>query len=601
MIKDTGEVIDVEKWVAYGAVYVYDELAITTEEYDLDHGYHSNIFLNRKLQILSRAGIKHGTIQVPQYGEALLEFTVKMVDANGNEIPLNQNKIKEKYLKTKKVIIPKVEVGCQIMLQMAFGVSHPIYTFEHWFERPIPVLKGRFSIYHPGEFKYQHKAYAVSHAAEKVRAMSLRGLAWTQDEILPEKDVYGGQWHHRVEPRVLIRIKSFYVLDYRYEAPDWKRLARDYKHYFLSKSIFSSRARVKKLVSDITREAESDMNKADAILKYVQDEISFNGTDNISFDAMNINRLLDQRKGNIWEQTVLLKEMFRQAGLSNQVYVSRHHLEGGFDPEFPSWRHLRTPLIAVKIGGKELIAYPHYRNLSLGECPFGFNGAMALNLDTTKITPLPKSIHADATQHSHATVSLTNWDSDHQWRFSYEGYYATLMRIILSNKSIKQQEKIYEEILDDYDPLNRLQSVECKNLSRQGSVLVEIDQSNKGFKTSYGNQSHYSLKPWFKKYFIDVDEDIVDGVAYDLSIVDKESVLIKKSKNAQLSVNFKCENIDNMLFSTQCVEQLTNDGTLLSRTLTIKKADLSSTQVQSLTQDIALLNSIEDSYIVEKR
>jgi hypothetical protein len=81
----------------------------------------------------------------------------------------------------------------------------------------------------------------------------------------------------------------------------------------------------------------------------------------------------------------------------------------------------------------------------------------------------------------------------------------------------------------------------------------------------------------------------------------KDSVLIKDGDGKQQSYHFECANLDNPLFSAICEKKQTNDGVLLSRKLTIKQADLTPKQMQSIQPDIVALNRIDESFFVEKR
>jgi hypothetical protein len=604
LLKDTAPLagrIDDDQLRNYGAVYEFDEFRIKTEILNPDEGWSTYFYVNRMMRILNRKGVDYGTIYIKPYTSILADFNVKLWDPTGKAVPLDLKAMRKKYVETGKVIVPRVEPDCRIGINLVFRKAGLAYDWEHWFERQIPVLKGRFSLFYPGEIEYDCKTYGGVTHVKKQRYGAHLGYIWGHENILPEDDVFEKRWHIDREPHIMARIRHWSWNQYRYNAPGWSGLARQYNNYFMSPSIFTSKSTLKKTASRIMLDKIGDFEKADAILAYVQDHISLDTDKKYNLDSINLNHVLRNKCGGWWEIAVLLKELLEAGGFSTHVYVTQPHHYGGFDPDFPSWNFMNIPLIAVKIDDGQLIGWPYERFMGLGEHPFGFHDLHALSLDGGNILALPASIHKTATQTSLATLSTANWESPHKWQFIYRGYYASHIRGKMSERTPEKRKTYFKSLIQDYDKENSLENAELETINRQGEIEVDLECQEAGSKTEGPQESHYSLRPWFRKYFVDYDNSRKANYTNDMVLVFEDSVLIKGNDDKQRSYHFECANLDNPLFSTICEKKQTNEGMLLSRKLTIKQADLSPKQMQNIQPDIVSLNRIDESFLIEKR
>ncbi len=593
--------IDDEQWRDYGAVYELDEFRIKTKLLNPSEGWNTYFYVNRMMRILNRKGVDYGTVFIKQYTDILVDFKVTLWDPTGKAVPLDLKAMKQKYVETGKIIVPRVEPNCRIGINLVFRRYGLAYSWEHWFEKNIPVLKGRFSIFYPGEIQYACKTYGgVTPVKEQIYGAHL-GYIWDHENILPEDDIFEKRWHIDREPHIMARIRSWSWSRFRYDAPDWSGLARKYKNYFMSPSIFTSKSTIKKIASSIIPDKIGAFEKADAILAYVQDKITLDTNKKPNLDNVDLNQVLRAKSGDWWDIAVLLKELLEAGGFSTHVYVTQPHHLGGFDPDFPTWRFLYFPLIAVEINGRQLIGWPYKRFMGLGEYPFSYHDLQALSLDVGNIVPLPASIYKTATQTSFATLLIENWESAHKWQFIYGGYYASYIRAKMSERTPEKRKTYFKSLIRDYDKENNLENADLETINRQGELKVSLECQKAGSKTERPKESHYSLRPWFRKYFVDYDDSRKVNYANDMVLVFNDSVLIKGNDDNQRIYHFECVNLDNPLFSTICEEKQTNEGMLLSRKLTIKQADLTPGQMHNIQPDIVSLNRIDESYLLEKR
>lgn len=585
----------------YGAVYEFDEFRIKTEVLNPDEGWSTYFYVNRMMRVLNRKGVDYGTIFIKQYASILADFKVKLWDPTGKAVPLDLTAMKQKYLETGKIIVPKVEPNCRIGITLVFRKGGLAYSWQHWFERKIPVLKGRFSILYPGGIVYDCKTYGGVPHVKQQRYGAHFSYSWDLENIFPEDDVFEKRWHIEREPHIMASIRHWSWNQFSYDAPDWSGLARQYNKYFMSPSIFTSKTKVKRTASGIILNKGGDFEKADAILAFVQDNITLDTEKEPNLNSVDLNHVLRNKRGDWWDIAVLLKELLEAGGFSTHVYVTQPHHFGGFDPDFPSWNYLYIPLVAVEINGRRLIGWPYSRFMGLGEYPFSYHDLHALSLDVGDIHPLPASLHKTATQTSLATLLTANWESPHQWQFIYQGHYASYIRAKMGERTVEKRKTYFKSLIRDYDKENSLEDADLETINRQGKIEVSLECREAASKTEGPKESHYSLRPWFRKYFVDYDKSRKTNYTNDMVLVFQDGVLIKGNADKQRSYHFECTNLDNPLFSTICEKKQTNEGMLLSRKLTIKQADLTPRQMQNIQPDIVSLNRIDESFLVEKR
>ena len=590
-----------EKWMEYGAYYEYDELRIFTEVLYPDRGWESSYHVNKKLRILNRKGLKYGTIEVPKYGGTIADFVVTLWDPSGSEVALDLDAIREKYNQTGKIVVPKVVAGSQIGIKIVFGEDNLIYSHERWFEKEIPVRNARFSIFFPTNVMYECRAYGRVAPVEHKRYGGHYGYTWDVKNVLPEDDVYENRWYIDKEPHVMARVKSWYWQQFQYRAPGWKKMARQAEAFYLSPATFTFTSGMKDIVENVTRHKNDGYEKADAILAYVQDEISLAYQKNVRFKSIDLNKLLRERNGNSFEIAVLLKALYKIAGFRADLYMTRPLNWGGFDPDFPCWQQMDFPLVVVHVDGKPLVAFPNERLMALGEYPFEFHDLKALNIENGKMEPLPKSTYSNAKRSSLAVLWPDKWEDTHSWEFIYSGVFATFLRNKMAYRNTTDLRKEYfRSLIRRYDKANELKDLTPMTVERQGDINVSLGCRNGVSKTERADLSHYSLKPWFSRYFTDYDDSRMVNYTNEMTLVYEDSVLVKKDKNAQRRFSFECENLDNPLFCSECSQKQTSDGMLLSRKLTVKQADLTPEQMQGIYPDIVKLNRIGESYFVEK-
>lgn len=596
---------DVSKWQEYGAVYLYDEVRITADFGRSDRRFATRYDVNQAIRILDRSGVKYGTVEVERYQGELKEFEVTLADKNGKPRPLDLEALKEQYLDTGKVVVPRVEPGSVISLRLSFQDNEPLDGHDHVIVKNIPVLQSRFFFLSSHDLKYKAKSYGLQERMEELSTGAMKGFAIESRNIRPLADEADKQYEFLADwldfselARATVQLESFWVPNYHYKAPDWRKISENFTRYYHSPSIFSAMGKLESLTEKQIKGKASDRKKADAILRYVQENITLQRHSEQNASRVNINEVLERKTATGLEMSVLLSEMFKIAGLEIRQYVTRAPSAGGFDQSMPSWYQLQLPLISVAVEGLELIAFPYQRMYSLGEYPPQLEGQFALELGEGKTVPLPPSIHDDGLLRSSVEISLSSLDEEHRWQYTLGNHFAAIYRGYFEAINDYSLERFGKVILADYGDNNELNDVSTERVGRLSNLTMTMDFENENLMVSHNSGRAVSLKPFFRKYFNSFSDFDDIRVKNDLKIVVEEEIRVNDFQENNATLFFTCENQDNMLFRVECLTEKYADSVVASRKLTIKKAKLGNGDLLQLLPEIKQLNRIGESHVI---
>ena len=606
-IEQTAAPVQLNRFGKYGAVYEYDEYRINPR-FSPDEGCSTFFHINQKLHILTQRGVKYGTLSLPYQQGVLMSADIKVIDKTGDEQQIDPLPIKKKYKRSRKIIIPRVEPGCQILIRLTFRDESPLFNFEHFFNKDIPVINARFLLAGDADLKYIHKTYG-NVTGSKIRSGADSGFEASCSNLLPvqgfgfpEADIHYSMWFNKQSPRVVARLKR---LNFRhmklFKAHGWEELAKVTRESFMSPSIFSSISRIEALTSDVIKNAKTEFEKADRILAHVQNNYTLESIGNLAGFTMNTDRVLNKKRGNQIEICVILKQMLIAAGFSPRVYATRPNADGGFDPEFPSWFNLVYDFVVVKIDGKDHVGYFYIPGLQLGEYPFYLAGEKALDIDTGTIVDMPPAPFDNAVYSSTVHLPLDSPDHLGDWRFNYGNHLGVLLRSDMVQQSKVTLKERFKRVLDNYDEQLELVSAALENGNRGEAIEVKVGFKYHDFETRHTKGTHFSLKPFFKKYLTDFEKYTRQSYTNPVDFTIRETVVIDRNGYPEVKVNFASQNIYNSLFDAE-FEQVIDENTItLKRRLTLKKANLAPGDIHAFKDSIHELNRISESHIIASR
>jgi len=135
-------------------------------------------------------------------------------------------------------------------------------------------------------------------------------------------------------------------------------------------------ARKKGIVKQLTSGIEDPLEKLEAIVTYVQKNISTNG----GVDPGNFGKVLTTKAGNGMVNTALTLKLLQNAGLYGKLLLIHSAEDGPFDPKFVSYHQFQMPAISVTIQGREYVVFPYIEGMPVNLTPAFLQGQAALQI-----------------------------------------------------------------------------------------------------------------------------------------------------------------------------------------------------------------------------
>lgn len=593
------------KWKNYGAVYEYDETRIVANFDTAAKQFESDVVFNKAIRILDKTGVKYGTIELrhPEDG-TVSAFDVKLFDAQGRQQHLDLESMKEQYIETEKIVVPRVQPGSRIVMQISFHSTEALSHYDHSYTRNIPVLKSRFTFLSGYELDYSCKSYKLTSEALAVSKNSVRGILVEQGNIRPFRDLFEQRLEFLEDsvdfqdlPRTSVHLTRFSFPGYHWLAPDWQKIAESYRQFYHSTALLGAEEKLKQTARMEVRNLFDDFKQADNILQYVQENITLQNARYGNF-RVDVDRVLERKTGTPTEISVVYEEMLKSLNIETKQYITRFPKYGGFDPEQPSWTQLHIPLIAAVIDGREYIAFPFREGFKLGEYPSELAGSFALNLATGLPERLPDPVTTKGGAHSLAELSLSGKEVN-LWEYTLSDQYAARLQAYFNHYSGYDLERASMEILKKYSDQHTLHDVSLEPIRRGEDVTLNMKYANKHLEIQGEDGKVVMLQPFFRKYFTDaIDSDGLARFNNDMELHFEEEVHITDIPDGNTELLFSCDELDNMLFKTECLSERVGEDFVVSRRLIVKKANLSQEEMLLLKPEIHRLNKVSESKLI---
>ena len=596
-------------WESYGAYYEIDDLFIETAYMwsPVMEGPQTKYVVKKRVRILSDLGTKYASIEVPYYA-LLSKLIIAMKDASGKSVALNTATMREEYRKTGVIVFPKATAGCVLDVSAVFTSMGSITSFEFSFWKEIPVLKSDFTFsYQDDKYTYEFKTYGdkcESRADNAPKAVmgKFTQRTWSRRDLLPPPRIAYLKNIYETVSRVSLVMRGYSIG--QVFAPEkevfasWNKLAESYNKYLFATSAFQSSQKLEKKVLDLTRDAAGEYAKADAILRWVQDSISISGD-----DSKNINpdRVIEKREGSIWEITYVLKEMLDKINCFSDIIVTRGKHRGGFDSSFVTPMTLSIPVVVAVCGKKKFVAYPFYRGSKLGEYPASFFDCKGVSIQNGAVEPLPPPPGRTWKCSFAYTLDVRADSISQSLTARFSDYWAYDMRTDLASVKDETITEYFQKMLTNFGLSNALLSCDIENLGERGTPLTaRLTFATPGQYIQRKGQKLYKLDHLFGSYFSFYDTSRTSRFTTAMDEMISEEIVAPKRPGFSARFYMTCTAIDNPLFRVTCEEQQNEREYRFSRTLHIKKSDLSAEQMRLIYPDILRLKEIGDSYVVFK-
>ncbi len=595
-------------WSNYGAYYEVNDLTIETTFFNSGFaaGAQTKYVVNKRIRILTADGARYGSILVPLYAP-ITDFIAVMKDSLGHTVDLDLVGMQEQYEKNGMVVFPKAAAGCELDLTIAFtNMNQAFSSFTERFYEPIPVLSGHFTVsYLASKYLYDFKDYRgeqndnFSSSSSHPEDGKFISRTWSVNNCLPASRIPYLKPAQETCSRVAVVLRQYYTGGLINAPTDvysrWEDLAKQYKKFLLKTSFFSSDSKLLARTHELTDHLGSDSARADALLEWVQENITYSKS---TAHAINPDKVLEKREGNMWEMTLLLKEMLQEINLYSDIVVTSPKTLGGFDPDFVTPGSLGIPVIIAEAAGKKYIAYPFMRGSKLGECPSFLLDLKGLSLERGYTVPLPQAVHLKT-----CTLSYTlQPDRDSVGQIlvgSFGNQWAIDMRSFLLSKTPDETRSYFREIMASQGLSDAITSCSVTHLHDRGEpVVARIELASSNGLIRRKEERILQMGTLFRPHFNLYDTSRTSPVFVESDETIKEEVIILKQ------TPFECHipsvSISNPLFEVSCDEKNSDNRYYFSRTIKIKKGEWSQVQMRAIYPDIAKMNDIKEAYMVMK-
>ncbi|MEO7779461.1 MAG: transglutaminase domain-containing protein [Fibrobacteria bacterium] len=586
------------EWERYGAYYLTDELFVEASylKNPVVNSAMSKYVVNKKLKILTRAGVEQGTVEVPFYASRLARKNLRACDSSGQDIKLDTAAIFREYDRSGKIIFPNVTPGCVLEIHLEFENQQPVTVFEHWFSGRLPVAHGRFTFSHLNKFSYDFADYGPIKTGNTQRekpAEDLEYKTWEVRNARPRERLDFQDEIDATEPRVSIVLRQFEGFPV---ITTWEKLSESYQEAALKPSFFNSSRKLKKKTEELAQGKQSDEEKAEAVFHWVQDNISYKYSGLGSIDP---DRVMTSGQGNLWEMAVVLREMFKHLGLNTGVLVTRPRSMGGFDPKFETPLQLSVPLVTVDVGKRTLLAFPYARGAALGEYPEDYFGLSSLSLNEKDSAKVPDLAGDAAYTRSTYRIDAGSPEADQRLDLELGGYLAFVVRNALLQEKKDDVKDVFQKILTKLGTSNALKTCQITDLKARGKpMLAKLEFSNPAQTVERKGETQIKLSHLFPLFFTSYDTSRAAGFKNGLETEEMERIEVAKPAGRKLEANIPCEEVSNPLFRVTCRREETVTQYIFTRDLFIHKIKLNAVEIRNLYPQIVELNRISEARLI---
>lgn len=348
---------------------------------DSDYGFNLNMYINKKIKILTQAGLQYANYEIPFYLgssgiEDIYEINCTTYTYENNQLRktklessnIFEEKINDRW-KMKKFAMPDVKVGS--VIEIRYKISTPyFFNMRTWeFQKEIPVIQSKLTYRAIPYFEYTF----ILKGAKQFNEFN--------SKVLPKKNAhYAGdsgyqeiEYHFGMKNLPAFRDNEFISSKKDYMAALDFQISKTYtrsgipKEYIstwpklndellkednLGKYIKSSEKEAKKILPEIDLSGKSQLQQLEVITDYVKNNYTWNSF-NDKFASQKVSDLIKKKTGNSADINLFLIGLLKSANIDvNPVIMStRNH--GAISKGHPFMHFFNYVIAMVEIDGNK--------------------------------------------------------------------------------------------------------------------------------------------------------------------------------------------------------------------------------------------------------
>lgn len=282
--------------------------------------------------------------------------------------------------RTYKFIYPNAEKGSVISEHYLIRHPHPrmadLMDYEASLQWTLPCEKVRMRYLHPDSWEGQVKRIAADRLLAYHRTVDPVAhkviYTYEADQVQGLDDEPFAPFFKERSNYFKIAFQKMPTFQYT-GSRSWGEFQRDFSRYAIERDPMVSQ-RVKTQAEEITKDCKTDVEKLDAVVTWVQENIE---PGYLPFDA-NFAHMLKSRRGNIFQSTGLAKSMLASLGVYCDFVLMHSGRDGYFDDTFVNFEEIGTPGLHFKKPEKTYVVFPWIKGLPITHVPEFLQGSKAL-------------------------------------------------------------------------------------------------------------------------------------------------------------------------------------------------------------------------------
>ena len=360
------------------------------------NSYNLNTEVQSKLKILNRNGFKHAEIAILVYDNKKGDRE-KVKDINATVYNIENGKVEKTVLNTVdvyeedyndkykfiKFAFPNIKEGS--VVNYSYTIETPfMFKYQGWnFQSEIPTLYSEYVASIPGNWEYNVKLVGGQQLTTNTMRLEKRCLvsgsasancsvstyvmtdipAFIEEDYMTTKNNYLARVEYELS---VFRGFNGSVKNY---TKNWESTDKEIERSADLGSQLRKISTVKKLLDESITEETDKLKKAKMILKYVQDNYSWDESFKV-LEGISIKDLLDEKSGNVGEINALLHNLLVANGIDAQPLLVSTRQNGFATKIYPVLSDFNYLLIKVDIDGTSYLLDATDDYLTFGQIPF---------------------------------------------------------------------------------------------------------------------------------------------------------------------------------------------------------------------------------------
>ncbi|MCB1056915.1 MAG: DUF3857 and transglutaminase domain-containing protein [Acidobacteria bacterium] len=377
-------------------------------------GRSSSLDVYTRIKVLTEEGREYanGTIPSSNFWRLRgLEGRTHLPD--GRIVPLGDDaKFVEEYstLYKRRVhtfAMPEVQVGSIVEYRYRINFDTVLLAEPWYFQWSIPTLRSEITLDKPNNFGYAPYplmppgVQLETHVDNTPKSAQMTYALENQPPIPDEPARYPFE-----DLSSQIVFLPFEAIFSGQEVPllkDWPRVVELFQGSGEEATYSRFRRKdhaARKRGKDLTAGLKTERDKAEALYRFVRDEIALLPTVGVEPGRRSADAVLGDKRGDQTEKALLLQAMLEGAGIDSSIVWTNPRSWGRVNPQIPNPYQFHGVLLAPEIGGERIFLDPSDRDLAFGALEPDYDGVQALLIDTKKPewVTLPVSIADDNTR-----------------------------------------------------------------------------------------------------------------------------------------------------------------------------------------------------------